>query len=271
MRLGDSGGGRQSREHPRQPRRHLEPGHICPKGATLGALHDDPDRHPAPDGQGRRRSGGRSAGTRRSGAAPNCSPRSSSEHGIGAVTVLHRQPARALLLARPLHRRAARHVGHPAELLAGHRRPVAEEPVVAPDVRRHGGRFPVPDIAAHRPARRDGRQPAASQGSLLAAPDVMGDHRRNPQARQGDRDRPRPHGAPPRAPTSGCRSRRAPTPRCCWPSPTRCSPRTSSTSGGLAPHIDGLDRMRAVAADWSPERVAAVTEHRRRAHPRAGA
>ena len=29
--------------------------------------------------------------------------------------------------------------------------------------------------------------------------------------------------------------------------------------GELAPHIDGLDRMRAVAADWSPERVAGVT------------
>ena len=44
VRPGDSGGGRSRRKHPRQPRRHLEPRHICPKGATLGAVHEDPDR-----------------------------------------------------------------------------------------------------------------------------------------------------------------------------------------------------------------------------------
>ncbi len=81
---------------------------------------------------------------------------------------------------------------------------------------------------------------------------------------------PRPHRAPPPAPTSGCRSRPAPMPRCCSRSCTRCSRRTWSSSATSTTHLDGVDRMREVAAEWSPERVAGGHRHRRRAHPRAG-
>ena len=233
-------------------------GHICPKGATLGARARGPRPDPAPDDQGRRAVAGGQLGRGLPALHRTAGPGDrEARHRRGDL--LHRQPARALVLARPLHRRAARHVGHPAELLAGHRRPVAEEPVVAPDVRRLV-ELPGARHRAHRPARRDGRQPRRVAGIAARRARRDGHHRRNPQARQGHCRSTRSAPRPPRAPTSGCRSRRAPTPRCCWPSPTRCSPRTSSTLGDLAPHIDGLDRMREVAAEWSPERVAAVTD-----------
>jgi len=38
--------------------------------------------------------------------------------------------------------------------------------------------FPVPRHPAHRPAGRDGRQPRGVPGLAVAAPDVMGIHRR---------------------------------------------------------------------------------------------
>jgi anaerobic selenocysteine-containing dehydrogenase len=109
-------------------------GHICPKGATLGALHEDTDRIRRPmikvDGHWHEVSW--DAAFRR--CTELLAPDREVRHRGGDV--LHRKPARALLLTGPLHRGAAGHVGHPAVLLTGHRRPVAEEPVVASDVRR---------------------------------------------------------------------------------------------------------------------------------------
>ena len=45
-----------------------------------------------------------------------------------------------------------------------------------------------------------------------------------------------------------------------WQPYVRVAPEDLVNLGGLAPHIDGLDRMRQVAAQWSPERVATVTK-----------
>ena len=88
----------------------------------------------------------------------------------------------------------------------------------------------------------------------------MGIIERNPQARQGDRHRPGAHRHRGHAPTSGCRSPRAPMPRCCWRSCTRCSPRTWSHLGAARrPRRRASTPCAQAAADWSPERVAAVT------------
>ena len=166
-------------------------GHICPKGATLGALHEDPDRIRRPmikvDGQWQEVSWDAAFRRCTELLAPVIEQ---VRHRRGDL--LHRQPARALVLARPLHRCAARHVGHSADLLTGHRRPVAEEPVVASDVRRLVD-VPGARHRAHRPAGRDGRQPGRIAGLAARRARRDGHHRRNSQARQGDCHRPGAH------------------------------------------------------------------------------
>jgi len=157
-------------------------GHICPKGATLGALHEDSDRRA--DDQGRRPMAGgqleqgvpavhRTAGADHRGA----------RHRRGDL--LHGKPARALIFARPLHRCAAGDVRNSDQLLPRHGRSVAEEPVVASDVRRM---VVVPSARhrAHRPAGRDGRESARIAGLAARRTRRDGPHRRNSQAWQGD-------------------------------------------------------------------------------------
>ena len=103
-----------------------------------------------------------------------------------------------------------------------------------------------------------GANPAASQGSLLAAPDVMG-------IIDGIRKRGKVIVIDPVRTATAARADE-------W---LPITPGTDAALllavahtlfaeglvdlGDLAPHIDGLDRMREVAAEWSPERVAAVT------------
>ena len=79
-------------------------------------------------------------------------------------------------------------------LLRRHGRPVAEERLVRAHVRRACGRFPSPDLDRTDYLVVMGANPHASQGSLLAAPDVLGEIDAHPRARrQGGRDRPAPH------------------------------------------------------------------------------
>ena len=204
-------------------------GHICPKGATLGALHEDPDRIRRPmvkvDGQWQEVSW--------DAAFRRCTELLTpviEEHGIGAVTCYTGNP---LAHSFSLGRYTGVLLGMSGIPLSYSPGTVDQWPKNLSSHLMYGGwwSFPVPDVERTDLLVVMGANPAASQGSLLAAPDVMGMIDANPQAWQGDRDRPGAHRAPPRAPTSGCRSRRAPTPRCCWPSPTRSSPRISSTSG----------------------------------------
>ena len=71
-----------------------------------------------------------------------------------------------------------------------------------------------------------------------------------------------------RAPLHPPRHRRAAScSRCC----TSSSPRARVSLGGSRALTDGLDDVRALAARFPPERVAAAHRHRRRAHPRARA
>jgi anaerobic selenocysteine-containing dehydrogenase len=118
--------------------------------------------------------------------------------------------------------------------------------------------FPVPDVERTDLLVVMGANPAASQGSLLAAPDVMG-------IIDGIRKRGRVIVIDPVRTATAARANE-------W---LPITPGTDAALlmavahtlfaeglvdvGHLAPHIDGLDRMRAVAAQWSPERVAAAT------------
>ena len=231
-------------------------GHICPKGATLGAVHEDPDRIRRPmikvDGQWQEVSWDAAFRRCTELLAPVIEK---VRHRRGDV--LHRQPARALVLARPLYRCAAGHVGHPDQLLPGHGRSVAEEFVFAPHVRR------LVELPGNRLERTDllivmGANPAASQGSLLAAPDVMGiidairkrgkvivvDPVRTATAVRADEWLPITPGTDAALLLAVVHTLFA---------------ENLVKLGDIEPHLDGVDRMREVAAEWSPERVAAVT------------
>jgi anaerobic selenocysteine-containing dehydrogenase len=118
--------------------------------------------------------------------------------------------------------------------------------------------FPVPDIERTDLLVGMGANPAASQGSLMAAPDAMG-------IIDGIRKRGKVIVIDPVRTATAARADE-------W---LPITPGTDAALllaiahtlfaedlvklGDLAPHIDGLDRMRAVAAEWSPERVATVT------------
>ena len=169
-------------------------GYLCPKGTTLGHLHHDPDRLRAADGPRRRHVARGHAGTRRSRVARSCSTASSSG------TASRRSPRtsatrRPQLHARPLRRLFIGLSGLPHHLLGGHRRPVAEERrraslMYGEHVEDPGARHP-----AHRlPRSCMGGNPQASQGSLLACPDVLGEID-GIRARGGKVvvDRPAPH------------------------------------------------------------------------------
>ena len=126
----------------------------------------------------------------------------------------------------------------------------------------YGGMWtiPVPDVQPHRPPRRHGRQPARVAGLAARVPRPDGRDRRDPRARRrGDRRSTPAAPAPPTGPTSGSRSRPAPTPRCCSRSCTCSSPRGSSTSARSPSWSTASTSLRALVADWTPERVAPRT------------
>src|SRR5262249_55425875 len=115
--------------------------------------------------------------------------------------------------------------------------------------------FPVPDIERTDLLVIMGANPAASQGSLLAAPDVM-----------GLIDAIRKRGKvividPVRTLTAAHASEGLPT----VPGPTPAllrpvaRPPFDEDLVNPGPHVDGVDTMRRVAADWPPSRVSAVT------------
>jgi anaerobic selenocysteine-containing dehydrogenase len=118
--------------------------------------------------------------------------------------------------------------------------------------------FPVPDIERTDLLIVMGANPAASQGSLLAAPDVMG-------IIDAIRKRGKVIVVDPVRTVTAVRADE-------W---LPITPGTDAALllavvhtlfaenlvelGDIEPHLDGVDRMREVAAEWSPERVAAVT------------
>ena len=228
-------------------------GHLCPKGVSLGALHDDPDRirQPMIKVDGRWQEVSWDAAFRRCTEllAPVIE-----QHGIGAVTAYTGNPlAHSFSLAR-----------YAGVLLGMSGMPVTYSPGTVDQWPKnlsshlmYGGwwTFPVPDIERTDLLVIMGANPAASQGSLLAAPDVMGlidAIRKSGKVIVID---------PVRTPTAARADEWLPI-----------VPGTDAAlllavahvlfDDGLVnpgPHVDGVDTMRRVAAEWPPSRVSAVT------------
>ena len=147
-------------------------GHLCPKGASLAALHDDPDRirRPMIKVDGRWQEVSWDAAFRRCTELLTPVIR---KYGIGAVTAYTGNPlAHYFSLAR-----------YAGVLLGMSGMPVIYSPGTVDQWPKnlsshlmYGGwwNFPVPDIERTDLLVIMGANPAASQGSLLAAPDVMG-------------------------------------------------------------------------------------------------
>jgi anaerobic selenocysteine-containing dehydrogenase len=231
-------------------------GHICPKGATLGAVHDDPDRirRPMIKVDGHWQEVGWDAAFRRCTEllAPVIE-----KHGIGAVTCYTGNP---LAHSFSLGRYTGVLLGMSGIPLSYSPGTVDQWPKNLSSHLMYGGwwTFPVPDIVRTDLLVVMGANPAASQGSLLAAPDVMG-------IIDGIRKRGKVIVIDPVRTATAARADE-------W---LPITPGTDAalllavahtlfaenlvSVGDLGPHIDGLDRMREVAAEWSPNRVAGVT------------
>ncbi|MDT5138670.1 MAG: hypothetical protein QOD58_2932 [Mycobacterium sp.] len=228
-------------------------GHICPKGASLAALHDDPDRIRRPlikvDGQWQEVSW--DAAFRRCTELLTPVIR---RYGIGAVTAYTGNPlAHSFSLAR-----------YAGVLLGMSGIPVSYSPGTVDQWPKnlsshlmYGGwwDFPVPDIERTNLLVIMGANPAASQGSLLAAPNVMG-------LIDAIRKRGKVIVIDPVRTLTAARADE-------W------LPIVPGTDAALllavahtlfaedlvnpGPHVDGVDTMREVAAQWPPSRVSAVT------------
>lgn len=228
-------------------------GHICPKGAALGALHDDPDRLRKPmiklDGQWQEVSW--------DAAFRRCTELLTpviTEYGIGAVTAYTGNPlAHSFSLAR-----------YAGVLLGMSGMPVTYSPGTVDQWPKnlsshlmYGGwwNFPVPDIARTNLLVIMGANPAASQGSLLAAPDVMGligAIRQRGKVIVID---------PVRTRTADHADEWLPIVPGTDAALLLAVAHTLFAEGLVAPgpHVAGVDTMRRVAADWPPSRVSAVT------------
>jgi anaerobic selenocysteine-containing dehydrogenase len=231
-------------------------GHICPKGASLGAVHEDPDRIRRPmikvDGQWQEVSW--------DAAFRRCTELLKpviDRYGIGAVTCYTGNP---LAHSFSLGRYTGVLLGMSGIPLSYSPGTVDQWPKNLSSHLMYGGwwTFPVPDIERTDLLIVMGANPAASQGSLLAAPDVMG-------IIDGIRRRGKVIVIDPVRTATAARANE-------W---LPITPGTDAalllavahtlfaedlvSLGHLEAHIDGLDRMREVAADWSPERVASVT------------
>ncbi len=232
-------------------------GHLCPKGTTLGHLHHDPDRLRTPivrDGDTWREVSWDEAFRRCTELlAPVIA-----EHGIEAVTAYVGNPlAHNFSLGRYVGILIGMS-GIPMIYSAG---TVDQWPKNVSSHLMYGGmwKIPVPDIQRTDFLVVMGANPHASQGSLLACPDVMGEidaiRARGGKVVVVD---PRRTGTVERADD--------------WMAIT---PGTDAALllavinvvvseglvrlGEIADLLDGVDQIEALVADWTPERVAPVT------------
>ncbi len=231
-------------------------GHICPKGATLGAVHEDPDRIRRPmikvDGQWQEVSWDAAFRRCTELLAPVIE-----KHGIGAVTCYTGNP---LAHSFSLGRYTGVLLGMSGIPLSYSPGTVDQWPKNLSSHLMYGGwwSFPVPDIERTDLLIVMGANPAASQGSLLAAPNVMGiidSIRKRGKVIVVD---------PVRTATAARADEWLPI-----------TPGTDAalllavvhtlfvenlvSVGAVKPHLDGVETMRQAAAEWSPDRVAAVT------------
>ena len=228
-------------------------GHLCPKGVSLGAIHEDPDRIRTPmikvDGQWQEVSWDAAFRRCTELLAPVIA-----EHGIGAVTAYTGNPlAHSFSLGR-----------YTGVLLGMSGIPVSYSPGTVDQWPKNLSShlmygnwwgFPVPDIERTDLLVVMGANPAASQGSLLAAPDVMGileridtviviDPVRTATAAKADEWLPITPGTDAALLLAVVHT---------------LFEEELATVGRLDGHVDGVEVLREVAGDWSPERVAPVT------------
>lgn len=231
-------------------------GHICPKGASLGGVHEDPDRirHPMikVDGDWQVVSWEKAFRRCTELLAPVIE-----KYGIGAVTCYTGNP---LAHSFSLGRYTGVLLGMSGIPLSYSPGTVDQWPKNLSSHLMYGGwwSFPVPDIERTDLLVVMGANPAASQGSLLAAPDVMGiigairkrgkviviDPVRTATAARADEWLPITPGTDAALLLAVAHT---------------LFDEDLVALGEMAPYVDGLDRMREVAAAWSPERVAGVT------------
>ncbi|WP_445160457.1 molybdopterin-dependent oxidoreductase [Mycobacterium sp. Dal123C01] len=228
-------------------------GHLCPKGVSLGAVHHDPDRIRSPmikvDGAWQEVSWDR--------AFRRCTELLTpviDKYGIGAVTAYTGNPlAHSFSLAR-----------YAGVLMGMSGMPVTYSPGTVDQWPKNLSshlmyglwwNFPVPDIERTDLMVIMGANPAASQGSLLAAPDVMG-------LINGIRKRGKVIVIDPvRTQTAAHADEWLPIVPGTDAALLLAVAHTLFDEGLVnpGPHVDGVDTMRRVAADWPPERVSSVT------------
>ena len=232
-------------------------GHLCPKGTTLGHLHHDPDRlrHPMV------RDGDTWCEVTWDEAFQRCSELLApvvAEHGVEAVTAYVGNPlAHNFSLGRYIGILIGMS-GIPMIYSAG---TVDQWPKNVSSHLMYGGmwRIPVPDIRRTDLLVVMGANPHASQGSLLACPDVMGeidgirarggkvvviDPRRTGTAERADEWLPIVPGTDAALLLAVAQVLFA---------------EGLVDVGTVAERVDGVDEVGAVVADWTPERVAPVT------------
>lgn len=231
-------------------------GHLCPKGTSLAALHDDPDRirEPMIKVDGRWQEVSWDAAFRR------CTELLTpviDKYGIGAVTAYTGNPlAHSFSLAR-----------YAGVLMGMSGMPITYSPGTVDQWPKNLSshlmyglwwNFPVPDIERTDLLVIMGANPAASQGSLLAAPNVMGlidairkrgkviviDPVRTPTAARADEWLPIVPGTDAALLLAVAH--------------TLFAEDLARPGPHLAGHLDGLDTLRRAVADWPPERVGAV-------------
>ena len=233
-------------------------GHLCPKGTTLGHLHHDPDRLRTPMLR-------QADGTFREGTWDEAFARCGelllpviAEHGIEAVTAYVGNP---LAHAFSLSRYIGILIGMSGIPMIYSPGTVDQWPKNVSSHLMYGGMWsiPVPDVRRTDLLVAMGANPHASQGSLLACPDLMGEIDAI-QARGGEVIviDPRRTGTADRA--------------------SEWLPITPGTDaalllavvhvlfaddladlGTVADLIDGVDKLRDLVEDWTPERVASTT------------
>ena len=239
-------------------------GYLCPKGTTLGHLHHDPDRLRQPMV---RQDDGSFVEVSWDEAFARCTELLLpvvAEHGIAAVTAYVGNP---LAHAMDLSRYIGILIGMSGIPMIYSPGVVDQWPKNVSSHLMYGGMWsiPVPDIRRTDLLVVMGANPHASQGSLLACPDVMGEiaaiQERGGKVVVID---PRCTGTAERA--------------------SEWLPITPGTDAALLLAVvnvlfsdglvdlgpvadliavdgaDGLDGLRSLTADWTPERVAAVTD-----------
>jgi anaerobic selenocysteine-containing dehydrogenase len=152
-------------------------GHLCPKGAALGQVHHDQDRLRLP--QVRKRNGDHEAVSWDDafGECERVLRPVLERHGAGALTVYLGNPV-AHNIGLSLHIGALIGFGQAAGMQAYYTPGTVDQwPLNVVSALLFGGMWngPIPDLAHTDHLVVIGANPAASQGSMLSTPDIMGE------------------------------------------------------------------------------------------------